>query len=122
MGVIKMFSSSSYDCNKQQNVNDLLTTLATLPNPNPNNYSVIKWTEIGDYLLIKIKYLDCTNYEGNKIMVYKCKYETLMNQNSIDPHFSNNYLKLSPIARFEPTIDGWKNGLMFIEIVLNNGK
>lgn len=119
MGVIKMFSSSSYDCNKQQNVDDLLSSL---PNPNPNNYSVIKWTEIGDYLLIKIKYLDCTNYEGNKIMVYKCKYETLMNQNSIDPHFSNNYLKLSPIARFEPTIDGWKNGLMFIEIVLNNGK
>ena len=40
----------------------------TLPNPRPDNYTIIEWMEFREsgalFLLIMIKYNDCTNYEG----------------------------------------------------------
>jgi len=111
MGVIKLFSSSSYDCNKSNNE-------TFLPNPNPNNYNVVRYLEINNYLLIQIKYLDCTNYEGNKILLYKdCKFLDLMKQKSIDPHFTNNKKYFSPVARFRPTDEDWDNAIKYINIL-----
>jgi len=113
MGVIKLFSSSSYDNNSSKNNNDTF-----LPNPNPNNYKVVRHLEIGKYLLIQIKYLDCTNYEGNKILLYKgCTFLQLMEQKSIDPHFTNNKKYHSPIARFRPTDNDWDNAIKYISIL-----
>lgn len=110
MGVIKLFSSSSYDCNSNNET--------FLPNPNPNNYTVVRHLEIDNYLLIQIKYHDCTNYEGNKILLYKdCKFVELMKQGSIDPHFTNNSFYYSPIARFRPTDEDWDNAIKYINII-----
>jgi len=77
------------------------------PNPNPLNYLIMDYLEYNNNLLIYIKYPDCTNYEGNKILLYKdvC-LDQLKKQGSIDPHFSEN--KISPFARFEPTNKGWR--------------
>ena len=88
-----------------------------LPNPDPSNYRIINWKHVNHYLIITIKYLDCTNYEGIKILVYDKKYSLhqLKNQGSIDPHFSNSE-KISPLARFEPT---WK-GIKMAEILCKN--
>jgi hypothetical protein len=103
MGVMKLFSTDSYTSN-----------VTNLPNPKPNNYKVLRYREMGGYLLIEIKYLDCTNYEGRKIMIYRCRYEELMSQVLIDPHFSENKKYRSPIVRLEPTEAGWDNGIKFI--------
>jgi hypothetical protein len=89
-------SSSSYDNESE-----------SLPNPDPSNFSILRSKEVGDCLVIEIKYHDCTNYEGKKIMVYKCTLDELMNQKLVDPHFSENKEFKSPFARFEPTKDGW---------------
>jgi hypothetical protein len=80
-----------------------------LPNPNPANYSIIRSEVVNGYLIIELKYHDCTNYEGKKIMVYECALGDLLKQKLIDPHFCDSKKYFSPIARFEPTERGWNN-------------
>jgi len=89
-------SSSSFGCLK--------------PDPSPKNYRIIRHLQIGDYLLIQIRYLDCENYEGMKIMLFKATLPQLSRQVTIDPHFTNMQNVISPIARFEPTQSGWEDG------------
>lgn len=97
-------------------------------NPDPNNYKIIKAHENKGYLVLKINYPDCNNYEGNKILVFEnTTLIELINQKIIDPHFfqdkSNKYI--SPIARFIPTENGWAMALSFVETLtkgnLHNG-
>lgn len=105
MGVGFRLSSSNYD-----DSNRVGTTFSI------DNYRVKEYHEKGRYLLVKIHYPDCKNYEGNKILLYKnCNIDQLLRQKSIDPHFSENKEFHSPIARFEPTDAGWKMGMMIIE-------
>lgn len=79
-----------------------------IPNPDPTNYKIVKHIYINNILLVMINYLDCTNYEGNKILLFEnCTIEQLIAQKYIDPHFCDNDEFLSPIARYEPTERGW---------------
>jgi hypothetical protein len=111
MGAVNFFSSDSRDdkCVKffSSNIRDDKTT-----NPDPSNFVIIKSERINDYLLILINYPDCTNYEGNKILVYD-KLFAFSNITKIDPHFFDQ--NDSPIARFEPTDRGWKMAISFVE-------
>lgn len=106
MGMIKMFSSSSYD--KTEVIYKDKIVYKNLPNPDPLNYKIIQWEKINGYLILYIEYPDCTNYEGRKILLFNkgINLKDLKKQGSIDPHFSNNKDMISPIARFEPTIKG----------------
>ncbi len=84
------------------------------PNPNPYKFKIVEWIQIGQYLTVKINYPDCTNYEGNKILVYDgIDIDDLRKYDAIDPHFSVNKKFKSPIARFEPTDQGWIYALKF---------
>ena len=77
------------------------------PNPNPNNYRITAAETVGRFLIVCLKYPDCTNYEGNKILVYEgVKLEELVNQGEIDPHFFDDPKYKSPVARFVPTKKG----------------
>ena len=79
------------------------------PNPNPSKFKILRENLIGGFLVVEIAYEGCTNYEGKKILVFKdATYQQLIEQNSIDPHFSENEKFISPIARFEPTERGWQ--------------
>ena len=85
-----------------------------LPNPNPERFNIIKHEQVGGYLCVLVNYPDCTNFEGNKIMVYEgVTVHQLQWQSSLDPHFSDNGNYHSPIARFVPTEDGWKMARLF---------
>lgn len=76
--------------------------------PNPKNYRVVKSQTVGHHLVVVLKYPDCKNYEGKKILLYRnMALDSLLSQEEIDPHFSNTAKYLSPFARFEPTTDGW---------------
>jgi hypothetical protein len=106
MGVFKHFSSSSNDCFGKQTVTQ--TVVKFTPSPEISNYEIVKFEEIRGHLVVKIRYKDVTNYEGNKIMVYRdCSMKDLHAQKLIDPHFSDNDKMHSPFARFEPTAYGW---------------
>jgi hypothetical protein len=87
-----------------------------LPNPDPGNYKIIKHTQINSALVVKIQYLDCTNYEGIKVLVYaNTTLAELKAQKLIDPHFSENKKFKSPIARFTPTKLGWRLAILTAE-------
>lgn len=88
----------------------------SLPNPDPKNYRIVEHKQIGEFLVIKIKYLDCINYEGNKVLVFKTTLKKLKAQKYIDPHFCDNNDFISPIARFSPTRDGWGDALHYATV------
>jgi hypothetical protein len=91
-----------------------------LPNPDPSNFIITESLQIGNILLVKIKYPDCTNYEGMKILVYEdTTIQALIAQQKIDPHFSENAKYKSPLARFEPTDHGWSCAKVLANILRN---
>jgi len=102
------YSHSSYDKLPERPKIVTVEVTKPLPNPNPTNYKIIRYEEIGSFLILEVQYLDCTNYEGHKIMLYECSLKDIMKQKSIDPHFSYNPDYHSPKARFEPTVRGWE--------------
>ncbi len=95
---------------------------ASSPKPkqaDPTNYKIIKAHEENKFLLVKINYPDCKNYEGNKILLFKdLTLLELVNQKLIDPHFfEKNELEIvSPIARFVPTDEGWNMAIDLIRL------
>lgn len=72
-------------------------------NPNPLSFHIIKSLNVGKYWITDIRYPNCTNYEGRKILL---STKTLDGLKEIDPHFTEN-CKYGLIARFCPTQDGW---------------
>jgi hypothetical protein len=89
-------------------------------NPDPDNYKIVQAEEIGQYLIIKLNYPNCTNFEGNKILVFKdITLLKLINQKKIDPHFFKHKNFASPIARFTPTPEGWEMAKTFVHAMLN---
>ena len=74
------------------------------PNPDPSNFVVLQSIQVGIYAILKIKYLDCTNFEGNKICVFKGSDEHIRLRGIIDPHF---FEKSDLLARFVPTEEGF---------------
>ena len=92
------------------------------PNPNPRNFTIEDWESFGVWLVLKVTYPDCTNYEGRKILVYKnATLEDLRRQGHLDPHFAGNKKWLSPFARFEPTPDGWDKARVFALAMSQSG-
>lgn len=85
-------------------------------NPDPSNWRLVKHFEFGRFLVVHLNYPDCTNYEGNKILVFSDLTLTeLVNQKLVDPHFFPNGKYRSPVARFEPTERGWKMAQHFVK-------
>lgn len=62
---------------------------------------------VGKFMIVKIYYTGCTNYEGNKILVFHGMTKKQLGKlKSIDPHFDEmSPLKL--VARFKPDDEGW---------------
>jgi hypothetical protein len=127
MGLSIGFSRSSYDSTGPHQQYDIDNRMrlknlkakiiaqiekdAILPNPNPKSWVIeeVYESDLGNNFALKIRYPDCTNYEGLKICVYHDKkLSKLITQNGgIDPHFSGHKTLISPFARFEPTEYGW---------------
>jgi hypothetical protein len=78
----------------------------TIPNPQPDRWELIHKAEFKKAYVLKVKYLDCTNYEGMKILVFTGKYNDVKvnNQKYLDPHFDEEG---NLIARLVPTQLGW---------------
>lgn len=114
MGLHLFGSSSSYD--STPTCNCTCKSTPKLPNPDPRNYKVKKSLKVGKFLVVMVHYPDCTNYEGLKIMLYKdVSVEELIDQKTLDHHFAENKKFHSPIARFEPTREGWLMAVWFAE-------
>ena len=113
MGGIKHFSSCNCSdktyggCDTEATKYEKQTKENLPQNPDPKNFSINELKAIGPFVIALIKYPDCKNYEGDKILVYKNK--TLVDISKcdiIDPHFCEN-CNVSPVARFRPTAEGY---------------
>lgn len=82
-------------------------------NPDPSNFEILALEQIEGYLAVRLRYLDCTNYEGEKILVFEgVSARGFLACDTVDPHFDESSEHLL-IARFCPTEDGWQNARMF---------
>lgn len=85
--------------------------------PNIYNWKLIRKEVFDNGYVIEVKYSDCTNYEGLKILVFEGKY---VYQEALDPHFRNS--AFSPIARFKPDKEGWERAInLAINLGADNG-
>ena len=85
-------------------------------NPNPYRFIIRQSIIIGDYVILQVSYPGCTNFEGNKILVYhNVNRYVLYRQTTLDPHFSENENRPSPIARFRPDKEGLDNAIRFCQ-------
>ena len=90
MGMFKKTCSTGY------------TPSAPAPNPDPSRWQLLHaYAYPHGYVLI-VRYLDATNFEGVKVMVYRGKQKGVTLR--LDPHFSE--ADDSPIARFRPDEEG----------------
>ena len=74
---------------------------APAPNQSPDRWTLLDLFQYDGAYVLVVKYADCTNYEGRKVMVYSGHYYP---QLKLDPHFQE--FGKSPIARFPPTDRG----------------
>ncbi|MHA2183345.1 MAG: hypothetical protein ACXAAH_18150 [Promethearchaeota archaeon] len=87
-------------------------------NPNPRNFIISKIMMGSKHAIVSIKYPDCTNYEGKKILVFEdISFNQIQELSFVDPHFCDNGKHISPIARFVPTEDGWRMAIRFIKML-----
>ncbi len=85
-------------------------------NPDPTNFLIerIEYKGMGNFIVVQVKYPNCTNYEGRKILVFHwMTIEQLVNLDVLDPHFSSKKPELSPVARFVPSDEGWDMAIAF---------
>ena len=77
-----------------------------LPNPNPARFVIIRTQPVGCAVVVEVRYPDCVNYEGRKVLVFRnTTVGNIRRRTTLDPHFA---LHGGPFARFEPTDRGWR--------------
>lgn len=109
MGMSVMRSSSSCSIGSERVIPD--------KNPKPSNFEILEAGVNKEFTIAKVRYPDCDNFEGLKILVYKGHViKELVKQTELDPHFCNHG-HLSPIARFAPTDEGLK---LALNLTFNN--
>lgn len=77
---------------------------APAPNPDPKRWFIMSAEQFEHAHVLTVKYLDATNFEGIKVMVYLGKFPGLEALGELDPHFAES--GYTPIARFRPTPEG----------------
>lgn len=68
-------------------------------NPDPLEFNITYYETHGKYWLVKVNYPNCTNFEGNKIVVMTTKAYNKALEGYFDPHFLKDN---GIIARFHP--------------------
>ena len=82
------------------------------PNPDPSRFEVKTVHVSQNYLVAQVTYEGCTNFEGEKILVFEgMNLGELSRKSLLDPHFSE---KSKLIARFVPTQEGWKQAVLLV--------
>lgn len=86
---------------------------ALLPgDPNPERFEFIRLERIGAYCIAEVLWPDAKNFDGRKIALYRATPDELRKATRLDPHFQETRGPLVPVARFEPTEDGWQMARM----------
>ena len=88
--------------------------LTPFGNPKPGNFRIEESKRVGRFVIVRIQYPDCVNYEGKKILVFEnININKLYQLTNIDPHFCDSHDHPSPVARFKPDDKGWEYATIF---------
>lgn len=109
-----LFANSSCGCDSLSTpevvyVDKPVIKQVALPNPNPEQFEILRTHVEGNYMVVELRYIGCTNYEGRKILLFDSEtLESIESAKRLDPHFCDSPHCISPIARFLPTDSGWQ--------------
>jgi len=82
--------------------------------PKPDKFSIEHIEEHGDFVVALVNYPNCTTFKGQKVIVWEgVTKDEVMRMSLIDPHFLDSN---KIIARFRPTVKGWKYAMKFVTI------
>jgi hypothetical protein len=94
--------------------------------PNPDAYAIEEVEQVGEHLVMKVRYPNCAKcaYEGSKVMVFlDTTLKSAIKWRRIDPHFrapgtpatlpATQTEAPSPAARFPASRDGWSDALTY---------
>lgn len=90
--------------------------------PDASRYEVLDAEQVGNHLVMKLRYPNCARcaYEGIKVLVFLDRTPMdALKWKRIDPHFSDPKLKVtptdapSPAARFPGSDHGWSEALRY---------
>lgn len=107
MGISPFRPSPCEACGGQPCPTSLGIPAVPPPNPDPQNFTVLRHYSIAGWTVVEVQYPDCTNYEGRKVLVYRARLVDVLALKIMDPHFCDDG-HLAPFARFEPTARGWR--------------
>jgi len=77
---------------------------APAPNPDPSRWTLLRGWEFENACVVEVRYYDCTNFEGRKVMVFRGGQGAVGEGGSLDPHFCRRDNAL--MARFRPDAAG----------------
>lgn len=92
--------------------------------PDPNHYDVIEVEQVGNWVVMQVKYPNCRRceFEGLKTMVFEgVTLKDVIRWKRIDPHFRDPKRKgvpteaPSPVARFPGTKEGWADAMEYAQ-------
>ncbi len=122
MGVFSMFGGKGYEPSQKMGFSSAEScTQNNSKNPNPKNFEILQKYQIRfgiKYpILVKIKYPNCTNYEGVKILIFKTRryLEECIRNNDLDPHF---FPESELICRVHPR--SWELGKKLLKVIHEN--
>jgi hypothetical protein len=109
MGMINLFSSCSCNPGSKPAGFAYSDRAAQNTNPDPRHFSIEKITKVGKHVVVRVRYPNCQNYEGEKVLLIRNTTEKQVRAATfLDPHFCESSIHLTPFARFEPTEAGWQ--------------
>ena len=86
--------------------------------PVPERFEIRAMVEAGGLTVADIVWPDAKNFDGRKVAVYRASRYELAAATRLDPHFQEERGKLVPIARFEPTEEGWRMAIDFCDMMV----
>jgi len=84
------------------------------PMPNPDVFEIQRVEAYEHATIAEIHYPGCTTFEGRKLIVFACHAGKVIHAKRIDPHFMKEG---DLIARFEPTLRGWRLARLVAETI-----
>ena len=121
-----IFSRAACQNNAQGQIPNLVkpkTHKVVSRNPNPLHFEILQLKKIGRFVIVMIRYPDCSNYEGKKILVFEnVRINTIKSLKYIDPHFCNCVKHPSPVARFKPDQSGFRYAVDFCQYAVRKGE